>query len=91
MRIGFFLQWLHRWQFEKKLYPSTGKASEGKAYENMQPHIQITDSTMGLIDNSKDDSNQMDFSFETFQQLRQDNEVLKRQHESLVRDIEAIK
>jgi hypothetical protein len=39
MRIGFFLQWLHRWQFEKKLYPSTGKASEGKAYENMQPHI----------------------------------------------------
>ena len=40
MRIGFFLQWLHRWQFEKKLYPSTGKLlPEDKDEENAQPHI----------------------------------------------------
>jgi hypothetical protein len=39
MRIGFFLQWLHIWQFEKKLYPFTGKTPEGKADENLQPHI----------------------------------------------------
>ena len=39
MRIGFFLQWLHRWQFEKKLYPPSRKAPDGKDDENVPSRI----------------------------------------------------
>ena len=46
---------------------------------------------MALLDTPKNESNHSDFSFETFQQLRLDNEVFKRQHESKVRDLDAIK
>lgn len=78
MRIGFFLQMIHRKQFESSLFQGIESSDSNNPSNGGDPHIGLIQETnASSVNEQKDDFN--DFSFEAFRQMKFENERLRRQ------------